>query len=62
MSQERKERPAIAGAAMDAESGTEGVVDTDKATFALKVMRDRGLISKAEYERRLAALENKPKA
>jgi len=62
VSQERKERPAIAGAAVDAESGTEGVVDTDRAIFALKVMRDRGLISKAEYERRLAALGSKPKA
>ena len=62
MSQERKDRPAIAGADVDTESGTEGAVGTDKDIFALKVMRDRGLISQAEYERRLTALENKPRA
>ena len=62
MSQERKDRPAIAGADVDTESGNEGTVEADKAVFALKVMRDRGLISKAEYGRRMAALGNKPKA
>ena len=62
MSQERKDRPAIAGADVDTESGTEGAVETDKAIFALKVMRDRGLISKADYERRRAALGSKAKA
>lgn len=61
MSQERKDRPAIAGADVDAESGTEGTVETDSAIFALKVMRDRGLISNAEYERRLAKLGKRPK-
>ena len=60
MSQERKEQPAVAGAVVDAESGTEGSGEIDKAIFALKVMRERGLISQADYARRMAALEKKP--
>ncbi len=53
-------RPAAAAMTTDAESGTEGLAgdaDTRRALYALKVMFDRGLIPKAEYERRRAALE-----
>ena len=62
MSQEGKERPAIAGAAVDAESGTDGPGETDKAIYALKVMRNRGLISETEYRQRRAALEDQTTA
>jgi hypothetical protein len=51
-----KQRPSIAGAALDAESGTEGDDSADKDLFALKVMRDRGLISAEEFERRRSLL------
>jgi len=57
--QDKKSRPAIAGAAVDAESGIEGVEDVDKALYALRVMRDRGLLPAEEYDRRRAALEKK---
>lgn len=53
-----KQRPAVAGADADAESGTEGIEDTDKALYALRVMHERGLIPADEYERRRTALEN----
>ena len=52
-------RPA-ASADADTESGTAGdneAEDRRKALFALKAMRDRGLMTEAEYERRKAALE-----
>lgn len=54
-----KGQPA-ADADADAESGTAGDTEAEdrrKALFALKAMRDRGLMSAAEYERRKTALE-----
>ena len=61
MSHQGKQRPAIAGAALDAESGTagDGAAEAAKALHALTVMRDRGLISAEEFERRRAALQRK---
>ena len=56
---ESRSRPT-ASADADSESGTAGdneAEDRRKALFALKAMRDRGLISAEEYERRRAALE-----
>lgn len=56
----RSEARPAASADADAESGTAGdneAEDRRKALFALKAMRDRGLMSAAEYERRRAALE-----
>lgn len=48
-------RPGAAPAATDGESGAEdGGIDQDLR--ALKVMLDRGLISRADYDRRRAEL------
>lgn len=47
-------RPA-ASAEADSESGDEGA-GRDKDLYALNVMRERGLISEEEYERRKSAL------
>lgn len=49
-------RPAAAGAEADAESGVEGTDSVERDLRALKVMFDRGLMSRAEYEERRAAL------
>lgn len=49
-------RPAAAGAETDAESGAEGVDSVERDLRALKVMFDRGLMSRKEYEERRAAL------
>ncbi len=48
-------RPA-ASAETDSESGDEGA-GRDKDLYALKVMRERGLISEEDYERRKARIE-----
>ncbi len=48
-------RPA-ASAEADSESGDEGA-GRDKDLYALEVMRQRGLISEEEYQRRKASLE-----
>ncbi len=48
-------RPA-ASAEADSESGDEGA-GRDRDLYALDVMRKRGLISEAEYERRKAQIE-----
>ena len=48
-------RPA-ASAETDSESGDEGA-GRDKDLYALKVMRERGLISEEDYERRKAKIE-----
>ena len=47
-------RPA-ASAEADSESGNEGA-DPAKDRYALNVMRDRGLISEDEYQRRKAKI------
>lgn len=49
-------RPAAAGADADAESGNEGGDSVERSLRALKVMFDRGLMSRKEYEERCAAL------
>ncbi|HYC02011.1 MAG TPA: hypothetical protein VED40_01885 [Azospirillaceae bacterium] len=54
-------RPAAAGASADAESGTEGLGASDdrsRSLYALKVMFERGLIPREEYEKRRAVLES----
>jgi hypothetical protein len=51
-------RPAVAGAAVDAECGTEGGDTTRSALRALKIMLDRGLIDPREYDERRRALSN----
>ena len=48
-------RPA-ASAEADSESGDEGA-GRDKDLYALKVMRERGLISEEDYARRRAKIE-----
>lgn len=48
-------RPA-ASAEADSESGDEGAAGRDKDLYALNVMRERGLISEEEYERRKAQI------
>lgn len=55
-------RPGAAAAGTDAESGTENPELSEekrKSLYALKVMFERGLLPKAEYEARRAALEGK---
>ncbi len=49
-------RPA-ASAEADSESGDEGA-GRDRDLYALDVMRQRGLISEEEYERRKAQIED----
>jgi len=50
-------RPAAAAAGADAESGAEAANETQRqALWALKVMLDRGHMTKEEYDRRLAAI------
>lgn len=52
-------QPAAASAGADAESGAEGVspeVDAEKARFALRIMRERGLIDEETYLARLRSL------
>ena len=59
MSRHNRNGPAIAGATVDTETGTTGdddATDAEKALYALSIMRDRGLISVEEFERRRAAL------
>lgn len=51
---------SAASADADAESGTTGEAEAEnrrKSLFALKAMRDRGLMSEDEYRRRRATLE-----
>ncbi len=48
-------RPAAASSATDSESAEDGA-GTDRDLFALKVMRDRGLIPAELYERRRAEI------
>lgn len=52
-------RPAAAAMGTDAESGSEGLdtaEDRRRALYALKVMVDRGLLPREEYDRRVKAL------
>lgn len=50
-------RPGAAGAAADAESGSEAATETRRqALFALKVMRERGHMTQEDYDRRRAAI------
>jgi hypothetical protein len=49
-------RPAVASAAADSESGTEGGDSTRQSLRALKVMHDRGLMTDQEYEIRKAEI------
>jgi len=49
-------RPA-ASAEADSESGDEGANGRDKDLFALTVMRERGLISEEEFQRRKDQIE-----
>ena len=51
-------RPA-ASAETDSESGDEGVAGRDKELYALNVMRERGLISEEEYQRRKDQIEGR---
>lgn len=54
--------PGAATAAVDDESGAEGLDDADerqRSIKALTIMRDRGLIPAEDYERRVAALTEK---
>lgn len=58
----RASRTGAAIAATDAESGSEGLTAADdraKSLYALKVMHERGLLPKAEYEARVAALNTR---
>lgn len=48
-------RPGAAMAVTDAESGEEGA-GPERDLYALKVMRDRGLISRDDYDRRCAEI------
>ncbi len=48
-------RPGAAMAMTDAESGEEGA-GPERDLYALKVMRDRGLISQDDYDRRRAEI------
>ncbi len=48
--------PAASSGLADSESGDEGA-DADRDRFALKVMRDRGLITETEYRARLRELD-----
>ena len=51
-------RPAggITSATTDTETGTDGDQAIERDLYALKVMRDRGLITAAEFEARQAEL------
>jgi hypothetical protein len=49
-------RPAVASAAADSESGTEGGDSTRQSLRALKVMHDCGLMTDQEYEIRKAEI------
>jgi len=49
-------RPA-ASAEADSESGDEGANGRDKDLYALNVMRERGLISEEEFQRRKDQIE-----
>lgn len=49
-------RPA-ASAEADSESGDEGANGRDKDLYALDVMRERGLISEEEFQRRKDQIE-----
>ncbi len=51
-------RPA-ASAETDSESGDEGAHGRDKDLFALNVMRERGLISEEEFQRRKDQIEGR---
>lgn len=46
----------IAAPATDSETGDGGDTGIDRDLFALKVMRDRGLMSEADYQARRAEL------
>lgn len=48
--------PAASSGVADGESGDDGA-DADRDRFALKVMRDRGLIGEEEYQARLRDLD-----
>ena len=53
-------RPGAATASTDDESGNEGIdaaLDARRSLRALEVLRDRGLIDPAEFERRRRAIE-----
>lgn len=53
-------RPGAATAGTDDESGNEGAdaaLDAKRSLRALEVLRDRGLIDPAEFERRRRAIE-----
>ncbi len=52
-------RPGAATGTVDEESGNEGAPAEELARqlYALQVMRDRGLLPEADYQRRRAALE-----
>jgi hypothetical protein len=53
-------RPGAASASTDDESGNDGADakhDAQRSLRALKVLRDRGIIDPAEYERRRGAIE-----
>ncbi|MCA8907354.1 MAG: SHOCT domain-containing protein [Rhodospirillaceae bacterium] len=50
----------ITSAETDSESGSDGDTDVARDLFALKVMRDRGLISQADYDTRRAELLGPP--
>lgn len=49
-------RPGASTARTDAESGEDGADSARRGLRALDVMRDRGLISREEYDQRRAAL------
>ncbi|HEV7372844.1 SHOCT domain-containing protein [Arenibaculum sp.] len=49
-------RPGASTAQTDAESGNDGSDSARRGLRALDVMRDRGLISREEYDQRRAAL------
>lgn len=53
---EPQRRPGASTGRTDAESGDDGRDSTRRGLRALDVMRDRGLISRQEYDQRRAAL------